>query len=120
MKPHELRRLQQIAAMKRDLELGKLEKLSAHLNRLKARAGGIQRARDERMADLSLDLSRLSGADVLWNRLGEQQIARVRSEEARLRYEREILMRRARRAYGKAAAIDDLAGKLAEKPKYGE
>jgi uncharacterized small protein (DUF1192 family) len=103
-----LRRLSQIAALKRDRDSQALAEINAAIGRLQGQVARLRRSVGRRARDLELDPARMAGADVLWVRRTEQQIAAIQAQIARLHVEREGLVAAARLAYGKSLAVDSL------------
>ncbi len=106
--PHDLVRLGDIAAMKRDVELAKVRDVVQRLNRLSADIALVETARRAREADPVLDIARLSGADVAWRIWGETRLRALQGEHAALRVEHEVALAAARRDFGRAEALTRL------------
>lgn len=98
-----------IAAILRDRDLGKVERVVAHMNRLSADIARLNDACAARAADLSLDTARLAGADVAWEAWTEAKLRRAQAQMATLRVSHEAALAEARGSFGRADVMRQIA-----------
>jgi len=109
-----LARLARLAAMKRDVDLQHVSRISSQMNALQAQIDvlrGQARARDE---TVNLDPARLTGVDVVWQRWVNGTITHHQSRMAELAMAREAFLARARLSFGRADVLDKLNEKYAK------
>lgn len=98
-----------IAAILRDRDLGKVERVVAHMNRLSADIARLNEARAARAADPSLDPARLAGVDVAWEAWTEAKLRRAQAQMAALKVTHETALAEARRSFGRADVMREIA-----------
>lgn len=98
-----------IAAILRDRDLGQVERVVAHMNRLAADIAMLTDARQARAADGTLDTARLAGADVAWEAWTERRLTLAQAQMATLRVSHETALAQARRSFGRYDVLDRMA-----------
>lgn len=104
-----------LAAMMRDRELAKVERIMTHIARLEADVATIRAARAAREGDGALDAARLSGADVAWTAWTDAELRTKEAQIAQLRVTHRDALAAARRAFGRS----DVLSRLSEASKKG-
>ncbi|WP_108483858.1 hypothetical protein [Oceaniglobus ichthyenteri] len=108
MNPENLTRLAQLAAMKRDVDLQDVSRITGQMNALQREIDALRdevKARDE---DLTLDPARMTGVDVVWRRWVDQTVRHHQARMAELAMAREMFMGKARTSFGRADVLDKL------------
>ncbi len=102
MNADQLGDLAKLSGMMRDRDLAAVEKIVAQMKVIEADIARIREVQDQRMSEDRLDTARLSGLDPVWLKWGEERLARLNGELARLRAAHETALRAARRSFGRA------------------
>lgn len=93
--------LAEIAAMIRDREMGRVEAIVRHMDRIRADIAQIEDAgRAGRTGEI--DVARLTGADLAWAAWSQERLTRLQAQLATLRASHEAALSGARRAFGRA------------------
>lgn len=100
--------LARVAGAMRDRDLARVEKIVAHMNRIRSDIAQIQAARTMRPSD-RVDPARLTGADMVWRGWSEDKLARLQAQLAALRASHETALAEARRAFGRAEVAEKMA-----------
>ncbi|WP_157937571.1 hypothetical protein [Oceaniglobus roseus] len=98
--------------MKRDADLQDLSRIASRMAALQTGIDAIRASTRAREADLALDPSRLSGADVTWQASSAEMLRGLQRRQAGLAAAREAYLGAARRSFGRAEALRLLAERL--------
>lgn len=113
-----LETLAEIAAMLRDAELARLQKLERDRSEIEEQRQALHRDRIRAMASLEPDPARMAGADIRWQgwAAGQMHALAIRETSAAAAAERQKV--EARRAFGRADVLARLA-KAAQQTRKG-
>ncbi len=109
-----LAKLAALADMIKEAELGKLRDLEAKRQSTIKQTSDLQISRRKAIADASADAAHISGSVNNWERWAESKTRELSVKTAQAAAEAEAQKLRARRAFGRAAALERL---VAEKTK---
>ena len=107
-----LAELARLAAMVRDAELARVSRIVAHMGRIEGNVATLRASLDARAGEDTLDPARLSGAEIAWAGWTEGRLLDDQARLAALRVDHEAALSVARRAFGRADVLRQLAGKV--------
>ncbi len=120
MKEDQLVDLAKLSGMMRDRDLSAVEKIVVQMKELEADIARIREVQDRRMAEDRIDTARISGLDPVWLKWGEERLARLNGELARLRAAHETALRAARRSFGRAEVTRTLLEETRRRDRKGK
>lgn len=121
MKTGQLDDLARLSGLVRDRDLAAVEKIVAQMRTIEADIGRIRQVQEQRHAETGIDAARVAGLDPVWLKWGEERLARLNADLARLRVEHETALRSAKRSFGRAEVTKTLldASRHADRKERG-